>query len=179
MASIHSLLQTPGCSSETTHAAPGPEAGAAINQSTIGGSDTSSVNPPEASTAINHPSKHQSFITPPFARYLVVKHQDKDKNILKINPYAMQKALEGLIGDKFVCTRYEKSKSHLQRPCKHRYGNTVKPAEATTWPRRPTGHDDHLKERREFFPIFFNCPRRPPDQRDHDHPFPGPPEAVT
>ena len=110
MASIHSLLQTPGCSSETTHAAPGPEAGAAINQSTIGSSDTSSVNPPEASTAINHPSKHQSFITPPFARYLVIKHQDKDKNILKINPYAMQKALEGLIGDKFVCTRYEKSK---------------------------------------------------------------------
>ena len=98
MASIHSLLQTPGCSSETTHAAPGPEAGAAINQTAIGSSDTSSVNPPEASTAINHPSKHQSFITPPFARYLVIKHQDKDKSILNFNSFAMQKALRVLSG---------------------------------------------------------------------------------
>ena len=94
-----------GCSGESTSEAPRPEAGASNNQPTPGSSRGSTSSAPLA--AIHN---HKSFTTEPFARYLVIKHSDKDKDIMKYNPYAIQKALCILIGDKFVCTRYERSK---------------------------------------------------------------------
>ena len=88
----NSSPQTPGSSGETTTSAGPLEAGAAINH----------LNQPIENPSNNKPTS--------FARYLVISHADKDKDITRVNPYAMQKALEILIGQDFECTRNERAK---------------------------------------------------------------------
>ena len=100
-----------GCSGEPTSEAPRPEAGASNNQSTPGcsGGSSSSTPGPKAGVAINH---HQtnSIENQPFARYLILSHSDRTKDITKINPYAIEKAMSVLIAGHFICTRYERTK---------------------------------------------------------------------
>ena len=62
--------------------------------------------------AINNLKNNQTTQTrfTNFARYLVIRHADRDQDILKINPTAIQKALNVLIGEDFTCTRYESAK---------------------------------------------------------------------
>ena len=86
---VTETLQLPGSSGKTTSSAGLMEAAAIYHL------DTTAENP----TNLNR-----------FARYLVITHYEKDKDITLVDPYAMQKALESLIGDGFKCTRFEKSK---------------------------------------------------------------------
>ena len=71
-----------------------------------------SASPLEADAAINHRNTNQNKQpqSKTFARYLVICHSDRDKDILKINPTAIQKAPTIMIGEDFSCTRYESAK---------------------------------------------------------------------
>ena len=109
MASLHSSLQTPGCSKDNP-AALRPGAGAAKNQSTDGSSDNSSTSEPLAEVVINHNQTTTTIEPQTFARYLILSHQDRTKDITKYNPYAIEKAMSVLIGGHFVCTRYDRTK---------------------------------------------------------------------
>ena len=111
MATLNSA--SPGCSGENISEASRPKAGATSNHTSPGSSGETSSAP---LAAINHTTTTKTtkqpiqYATEPFARYLVICHSDRNEDILKFNPYAIQKALTVLIGDKFVCTRYERSK---------------------------------------------------------------------
>ena len=102
-----SVDQASGCSGEPTPEAPRPEAGASNNQPTPGCSGGSSTSAPLAAT--NH-HQSNSTVNQTFARYLILSHSDRSKDITKINPYAIEKAMSVLIAGHFTITRYERTK---------------------------------------------------------------------
>ena len=80
----------------------------------IAGDSTHSAGNVAAINNLKTTQTTQNHLRPPqtknFARYLVISHADRDKDILKINPTAIQKALTVMIGEDFSCTRYESAK---------------------------------------------------------------------
>ena len=102
-----SVDQASGCSGEPSSEAPRPEAGASNKQPTPGCSGGASTSAPLAAT--NH-HQSNSTVNQTFARYLILSHSDRSKDITKINPYAIEKAMSVLIAGHFTITRYERTK---------------------------------------------------------------------
>ena len=115
------FLQTPGGTGDKCSTANPLEAGAVggtlpqlpttVSSASPGssGATTISASPLEARVAINHLDKSTTTQNS-FAKHLVISHSDRDDDICKMNPTAIQKAIEVLIGQDFECNRHEKAK---------------------------------------------------------------------